>query len=410
MPHTLEQLEVEKKRRALIAEKERRQQFGTATLEPPAQIDMQIADPNDAYIGMSDPNEIRKRAKEVFDISIELETPPEEIEINYENLTKKAQKLIPGTMRFGAGEPMTIRAAPERTKWQKFKNFFVSERRPLPPDADRMEKVSRAFDIAVGSPLRVFLKFGKGMTLNTPDLMWAAIKRITPEDMWDDEVKNMTLDEAMDWAGGYDPSGFQKTVGEMAEFIGRLKTVAPIAQRLGIIGNTPKDISVLDKAFETAKLFGTSAIAEQIAKGASDVIDPTEAEFGFEGPKAVLRDMAIGAIFSFIHSGAKGLWSKLTPSEHSRALKMLGLKKGATQEEITRAANNFARKYHPDKAKGYVDEFKKVIKARDLLRQGEAQDIVYRGQKVTIKPKALTGKVGAEKAAGYSLQRAESNY
>ena len=398
MPHTIEQLEAEKRRRSLIAEKERRQQSATAVLEPPASIDMTISDPNDAYVGMEEPNEIRKRASEVLDISIDIETPPEIVEANYENLTEKAEKTIPGTMQFGAGEPDTLRAAPERTKWQKFKNFFVGQRPPLPPDADRIEKVSRAFDIAVSGPMRTFLKFGKGMTLNAPDLMWAAVKRITPDDMWDDEVKSMNLDEAMDWAGGYNPSGFQKSVGEVAEFVGRLKTVAPIAQQLGVIGNTPKDISVLGKAFEAAKLFGVSAVAEQVSAGASNVIDPTEAEYGFEGPKAVLRDMALGAIFSFVSQGVKGAWSKLTPSETSRALKLLGLKKGASQEEITKAANNLARQYHPDKIKGYVNEFKKVIKARDLLRQGEAQDIVYRGQKVTIKPKVLAGKVTAEKA------------
>jgi len=339
-----------------------------------------------------DPNEVKKQAKDVLDIAVDLESSINTIETNYINLTEKPKKFIPGTiLPSGIGEPAELKAAPERTKWQKFKKFFVGERPPLPPNADRIEKVTRAFDIGVSLPLRTFLKYGKGMTLNAPDLMWAAIKRITPNDMWDEEVKNMTLDEAMDWAGGYNPSGFQKSVGEIAEFVGRVKTVAPIAQKLGVIGGTPKDISVLDKAFETAKLFGTAAVVEQVTKGASDIIEPTEAEYGFEGPKAVLRDMALGAIFSLVSQGVKGLWSKLTPSEYSRALKLLGLKKGTTQEEITKVANSLARQYHPDKAKGFVDDFKQVIKARDFLRQGEVKDIVYRGQKVVLKPKLLPG-------------------
>lgn len=355
------------------------------------QPDITIPDP-------ADPNETEK-IKDIINIAIDIEAPIETVENNYKNLTDRPRKLISGTIMppglAKGGEPEKISAAPERTKWQKFKKFFVGERPPLPPDADRIEKVSRAYDIAVSLPLRTFLKASKGMMLNTPDLMWAAIKRITPDDMWDDEVKNMTLDEAMDWAGSYNPSGFQKSVGEIAEFAGRLKTVAPIAEGLGIIGRAPSGASALDKALETALLFGSAAVPEQIAKGASEIIDPSEAEYGFEGPKAVLRDMALGAIFSLVSQGAKGLWSKLTPNEHQKALELLGLKEGATQEEITKAANALARQYHPDKAKGFVEEFKQVIKARDTLRQGEVKDIVFRGQKVTLKSKLLPGETTA---------------
>ena len=189
---------------------------------------------------LEDPNEAYKKGVEVQDMAVDLESPFETIEANYDKLTEKPKKIIPGTiLPSGVGEPTELKAAPERTKWQKFKKFFVGERPPLPPNADRIEKLTRAFDIGITGPMRTFLKFGKGMTFNAPDLMWAAIKRITPDDMWDEEVKNMTLDEAMDWAGGYNPSGFQKSVGEIAEFVGRIKTVAPIAQKLGVIGGTP---------------------------------------------------------------------------------------------------------------------------------------------------------------------------
>ena len=355
-----------------------------------------IADPNDAYFGLTDPNEVGKRAEEVLGISVDLELPILTSESNYRTLTDIPKRVLPGTIApIGVGEPDKITVAPERTKWQKFKGFFVGKRPPLAPDADRIEKLTRAFDIGISAPLRTFLMFSKGMTLNAPDLMWAAIKRVTPDDMWVDEVKNMNLEEAMDWAGGYNPSGFQKSLGDMAEFIGRLQTVAPIARQLGVIGNTPKDTGVLIKAGEMAKLFGTAAIAEQLTKGASESIDPTETEYGYEGPVAVLRDMAIGAIFSVASSGAKAIWqkvwSKLSPSETARALKLLGLKKGASADEITKASLRMALKTHPDKVKGHLKEFLKMIKARDLLRQGEAKEIVFRGQKITIRPKLLVG-------------------
>jgi len=338
-----------------------------------------------------DPREEEKQIKETVDISYDLGVPVFEVDTNYKQLADKPEKRPPSKA------PMSL-VAYTPSRWEKFKDFFVSKREPLPPNADRIEKITRAFDIGMSAPLRAFMKFSKGMTLGAPDLMWAAIKRITPDDMWVDEVKNMTLDEAMDWAGGYDPSGFQKSVGEIAEFVGRLRTVAPIAQKIGIIGNTPKDITVLDKAFESAKLFGAAAVGEQVAKYASTKIDPTEAEYGYEGPKAVLRDMAIGAIFSLVHSGVKGAWSKLTPTEHQRALKLLGLKEGASTNEIKSAARDLFRKYHPDKAKGFQAEFERVVKARDTLIKGEPQDIVFRGQKIVFKPKLLPGETVEQQA------------
>jgi len=339
-----------------------------------------------------DPDDQNKILDDVLEMSDELEIPLRTSEQHYKQLTEKPEPPV-------RKEGLSIGPAPTPTGWEKFKSFFVSDRPALPPDADRIEKVTRAVDIAISAPLRGFLKFGKGMTLGAPDVMWAAIKRITPDDIWIDEVKRMNLDEAMDWAGGYNPSGFQKSVGEVAEFVGRIRSVEPIAKHLGIIGKTPKDISVLGKAAETAKLFGTAAVGEQTAKLAATVIDPSEAEFGFEGPKAVLRDMAIGAIFSLasqgVRAGVRTVWSKLTPTEQARALKTLGLKKGATDAEINQAARDLARTYHPDKAKGFEEEFKKVIDARTVLRRGETADVVFRGAKVTVEPKLLPAQAEA---------------
>lgn len=383
MPITVEQATKELRRRDAMRELESR---GVSVEPDPVQ------GPEIGY-SYDDPAEYEKQLKETIDIAGELELGIEEAEVNYKNLTEKPDRK-PMPVGFSG-----ISAAPEPTKWEKFKNFFTGPGMPpLPPDADRTDKAARALDIAISGPLRTFLKLSKGMTLGAPDLMWAALKRITPDDMWVDEVKDMTLDEAMDWAGGYDPSGFQKAVGELAEFGGRLRTVAPIAQKLGVIGNTPKDLTVLDKMFETAKLFGAAAVGEQAAKFAATKIDPTEAEYGYEGPKAVLRDMAIGAAFSLVHSGVKVAWSKITPTELQRALKLLGLKKGATTDEIRAAARNMARKYHPDKVKGFREEFEKVIKARDAVIKGEPQDIVFRGQKVEYKPKLLPGETVGQQA------------
>lgn len=326
-----------------------------------------------------DPQEAYDQAGEIWDMSVELEAPLGEVKTNY-------SKLIEPPSSHGF-----IGTMPEPTAWQKFKNFFKGEGTQLPPNPDRMEIIDKYFKFAVGSPLRVFLKYGKGRMLNAPDILWAGLKRITPDDWWTDEAKNMTLDEAMDWAAGYNPSGFAKMTGEIGEFVGRIQSVAPIAQRVGIIGNTPKDINFLIKAKETALLFGSASAVEQIQKATSQIIDPSEAEYGFEGPKAVFRDMIIGAVFSMVSSGVGTVWKKLTPTEQTRALKVLGLKKGATFKEINTAARNLARKYHPDKVKGMEAEFDKVMKARNLLKQGEVKDIVFRGQKIKVQPKLIAG-------------------
>lgn len=299
-------------------------------------------------------------------------------------------------------EGQFIGPTPEPTEWQKFKRFFIGDRSPLSPKADRMEYVDRAFDIAIGSPLRVFLKFSKGVSLNIPELAWASIKRITPDSMWDEKVKNMSLDEAMDWAAGYDPSGFEKTIGGLSEFVGRLRTAGQIGTSLGLLGKTPKDISVLAKAGETAKLFGLAAGFEQIAKNLAEKVEPTEAEYGAEGKEAVLRDMAIGAILSVAHSGLRGIWTKLKPTEQARALKLLGLKKGATEREIIQATRQMALKTHPDKVKGLEEQFKQVMTARELLIKGPKKDIVYAKAK-PAPPKLLTG----ERPSAVDIQQAK---
>ncbi|GAH78542.1 unnamed protein product, partial [marine sediment metagenome] len=160
--------------------------------------------------------------------------------------------------------------------------------------APRMAYFDRAFDIAIGSPLRVFLKYAKGRTLNTPDLMWAGIKKITPDSMWDEEVKKMNLDQAMDWAAGYDPSGFQRVTGGLAEFIGRLQTAKGIGQATGILGKAPKDITKLIRAGEAAKLWGLAAISREFSKLTAEMIDP-QTDYQYEGATGILRDMGIGA-------------------------------------------------------------------------------------------------------------------
>jgi molecular chaperone DnaJ len=46
---------------------------------------------------------------------------------------------------------------------------------------------------------------------------------------------------------------------------------------------------------------------------------------------------------------------------------VLGLKKGATKDEIKKAFHKLAHKFHPDKTSGDNDKFKEVSEAYSIL-------------------------------------------
>jgi hypothetical protein len=383
--------------------------------DPPAATTM-FGDAADAPVVEQQPLDTEDafdRAGEVWDTSVDLGIPLDSAEKNLELIDGKVNtddvsptKVVAkdgdmatfgedvATMeqRKAAGESF-FAAAPDKTTWQKVKRFFKGDRNPLPPNQSRQAKADQALHTFLDAPLRTFFKYANGRTFHAGDLMWAGLKRITPPDIWDEETKDMTLSEATDWAMGYNPSGFAKMIGDVAEFAGGIQTAKGIGIKTGILGGGPKDISVLQKAGEAAKLFGLAGTADQVAKAAATKIDPTDAEYGYEGATAVLRDMSIGAAFSFLGSGVKGVWSKLSPTEQSRALKLLKLKKNATPDEIKDAAEKLILKFHPDKAKGFRDEFEAVINARSKLLAGESADMVFRGQPIKVSQKLLTGKV-----------------
>jgi curved DNA-binding protein CbpA len=371
-------------------------------------------EPN-VYDGLN-PQETETKAKEVWDAAIDSEITTDEIE-NYPSIIedpkevsakieqqKRMSTVAPWLLQvdipkqfqrpYTTERPQAFKAPPPdgRGFWKwLWQERIVGKAPPLPPDADRIEKVDRAFRTVLGKPLRGFLKFAKGMTLGVADILWAGLKRVVPEEDWADEYENLTLDQAMDRAAGYYPGEFETMMGEIADFAGRLRTIAPVAEQYNAWAAGERSLTVLEQAAETALLFGAAGASEEAVKFASDRIDPTETEYGYIGPRAVLEDMAIGALFSLVHSGVKGAWSKLTPSEEARALKVLGLKKGASQAEITKAANELALKTHPDKVEGLRSEFEKVIQARDTLRAQPKRDIIFRGQKVKFTPKLLPG-------------------
>lgn len=288
-----------------------------------------------------------------------------------------------------------LRALPERNKGEKIVDFFIGSpetRRQLPGDASRAEKVDFAIKTAAGVPLRTFIKFGKGLLLNTPDIAWSAIKRVVGDELFED-IKDLSLDEAIDQAMGIDPSGFAKALGGLAEFSGRIRTAA------GLIGPAPA--GAVPQAATTALSFGAAEASRQAAEATQAVIEGRDIEG--TGGIEILTDMALGAIFSFASSGVKAVLAKLRPEEASEAFRLLGVKPGASEAEIRKAANNLLFEFHPDKVKSKTSDFKKIMAARakfDILREAkkEAIEQARKGGKDIIfarrDPKQIAGEVG----------------
>lgn len=140
-----------------------------------------------------------------------------------------------------------------------------------------------------------------------------------------------------------------------------------------VLGGLPKGAGALAKAFETSKLFGALGLTEEARRAAIG-------EYEGGGGQRILIDMAFGAALSFATQGIGGIWSKLKPTEQKAALRLLGLKRGASAQQIRRAAQRLAQTTHPDKVAGKVEQFQKVMAARDVLLKGPAKDIVFRGK------------------------------
>lgn len=213
-------------------------------------------------------------------------------------------------------QPSQIGAAPERTVSQKIGDFFIGkpEQRPfLPGDAGRAEKFDHTLRAIASMPVKAFVKFGKGLLLGTPDLAFAAIKKITPDELWADGVENMSLDQAIDWAMGYDPSGFSKLVSGVSEFAGGIKAVA------GIAGEVPKSATVVEKTLGTANIFALAKTGRELSKFGAELIDP-ETDYQFEGAAGVLTDFGIGAGFSLLGSASRPVLATIAKSPVGRAI------------------------------------------------------------------------------------------
>jgi len=206
---------------------------------------------------------------------------------------------------------------------------------------------------------------------------------------------DITAEESVDRMVGFEATPKEKQIGEVLKFFGAAYSVNKIGALLGILGGAPKyrtSASQIARIIESGKLGALIETPRQL----SMLLTGSDK---YEGAVAPIETGALFAGLHFLSLGAtaafKSGWSALMPSERAKALRTLGLKEGATVEEIQKAYKksaqaknfNFGTSRNPTKARKLANEFTRITKARDTLLK-KTQDVVT----AKGKPLQITGK------------------
>lgn len=133
-----------------------------------------------------------------------------------------------------------------------------------------------------------------------------------------------------------------EAVGWTAEQIGELAAMHGILKGLGVIGRMPKHPTIWNKAAEMARWFGGAEGIRQGGKLIGETI--TQKPLGYK-PQEIIKSAALGYLFSLGLSGTGAIARKLfTPAEKKLALRVLGLKKGATEEQVKVAVGDLGKR------------------------------------------------------------------
>lgn len=266
---------------------------------------------------------------------------------------------------------LTIGPAPEKTRGEKFTEFFTGRPEdkpaPLPKGAGRDERLAFAVKNAAAGPVRAFVKFGKGLLLGTPDIAFAAIARAFPKL----ELEGKTLDQAIDEAMGINPSGFSKAVSDVAEFAGGLKAVA------GVLPKLPKSATVLDKAVRTGLQFSLQKSGREMSKALSQAIDG-EADYQYQGAGGVVRDFGFGAGFSLLSSAGKPVLEAIGRSKVGQAISE-GAHKAVI--ETTKRFPNIMDDIRPDPQAHFTKQVMRFVKQAT----GKTAKDMTKGEKAAVK-------------------------
>jgi len=184
-------------------------------------------------------------------------------------------------------EGMSITAAPTPGFWER---FLVPENTQLPPwsMSTRREKAEHVLKAVTGIPTRIVM----GLYSIPTNAAWAIVKRATPAEKMG-EYENLTLEEAVNKMSGENPSGLEQVATGLAEFVGPAKVLGPVLSRV-----LPTGSGIV----EGMKLFGSIEAANQAGKRVAEMIDPGDAQYGYEGAIAVMEQMGLGGALGKIQA------------------------------------------------------------------------------------------------------------
>ena len=133
------------------------------------------------------------------------------------------------------------------------------------------QKMRIGFENVTKAPTRAMIKLAKGKLLGTPDIAWAVVKKLLPPDA---DIQGMNLDQAMDWAMDYNPSGFSQMASEFAEFGGSIGTAGKI------LPGTSPHAGTIEKGINRGAKWAAGKAGREISKGVAEKIDNPDLSIG----------------------------------------------------------------------------------------------------------------------------------
>lgn len=220
-----------------------------------------------------------------------------------------------------------------------------------------------------------------GVALNIPDI---AANQFDKRVLKTKEPATTTAELLTRFLGEAEDVNIAEAAEKTAKFFnfaGRLASIAKIIGPVAGVGGT-----IAKGVLEV----GGAATVDEISKAITDSPE-------FRGTPAVIEGFIVGAIFSIASLGVKKVFTSLSGAEKSAALKRLGLKKGATENEIRKAAQKkIFKEFDPERKPELIEQFKQVVRDRDAAiaafraKGKPTPDIITR---TTRRGRALPGKV-----------------
>jgi len=317
---------------------------------------------------------VPEQAEEVLQTATDLQVPADVVEQNWDSIGDKELK----TIDFAPGYSGPRLREWNPSLWERFKLMF-----------DKPAPLPKAYDTPEGQKLvtQQLGEFREEAPAKTA--AWFAARNLwggyaagraffIPDVLAKYGKGDIDAAASVDRLFGATPTPKEKQIAETIKFFGAARSIAGVARYLGLMRSVPAtrtSAAQLAQIIESGKLGFLVETNKQVSMMLTDSPE-------YEGAVAPLKTGAIFAGLTFLAIGAaapfRSAWESLMPSEQDRALKLLGLKPGATQEEIKAAFRKKTLQYHPDKAAGLRKEFDEIIEARNTLRDKVKKDVITR--------------------------------